>query len=456
MYARMKDVPPQIKKHKGCSLSLEQANKWTEIYEAEKTSGGVDNPAAGAWSKFENEYKISDSNWIKIENESTEDAEEFKLEDIELKEIKDVELFKSGIHNNIPFSDEDIEEIVNNFNNMKLENPDFQLPLTIGHIKDGTEPAVGWFDNVRKIGGSIYADYVKLPETVFNLIKTGAYKNRSIELFFNFKQNGNRIGKMLKSCALLGAALPAVNLRDCGNGLNQLNVIGKAMYGSTFEQSQDEESKYIEFSEDTEENNNNGGNVMDGQNENVEDSKDTAPEKNADDQVREFLKQFEFIKDPDSLIKYLSQVKEKESESAKKIQKFEQERQDNMNKSIISFIDSLVKDDKIIPAEKGIVSSLMFSLSNDTVLKFQVNEFDIEKESSQLELFKNFLSNIPARGNLTQQFNIEFEKESDMYNSFSNKLYKKTFSQLSAEEAKQVMIEVKKDPRCKKILSGEE
>jgi hypothetical protein len=62
-------IPEQIKTHQDIPLTVAQANKWAEIYDAIKAQGVVENPAAIAWSTWTKIYKVSDDEkgWIEIE-----------------------------------------------------------------------------------------------------------------------------------------------------------------------------------------------------------------------------------------------------------------------------------------------------------------------------------------------------------------------------------------------------
>jgi hypothetical protein len=62
-WSKMKDVPPAIQKHKGASLTIEQANKWAQIYDALKGNSTMHDPAAGAWSTWEEIYELKDGAW---------------------------------------------------------------------------------------------------------------------------------------------------------------------------------------------------------------------------------------------------------------------------------------------------------------------------------------------------------------------------------------------------------
>ena len=59
------DVPDNIRVHKGAELTLEQANKWSELYDAIKNDKDLDEPAAVAWSEWEKLYEKKDDRWVK-------------------------------------------------------------------------------------------------------------------------------------------------------------------------------------------------------------------------------------------------------------------------------------------------------------------------------------------------------------------------------------------------------
>lgn len=63
-YPNIGAVPAQIKTHKGAKLTLAQANKWASIYDAIKAEGGVESPAAVAWTTWEKLYVKEGNAWV--------------------------------------------------------------------------------------------------------------------------------------------------------------------------------------------------------------------------------------------------------------------------------------------------------------------------------------------------------------------------------------------------------
>jgi hypothetical protein len=131
------------------------------------------------------------------------------------KKISNVPIFKVGVHNGRHYKDKDIDEMIENFNRLKEENPDFQLPIKVGHEDGEEKKAVGWMENLRRKGQFIVADFVELTDSIFEDIKNKGLKNRSIEIIPDFVDSmGKKLGKFISAIALLGTSLPAVNLPD--------------------------------------------------------------------------------------------------------------------------------------------------------------------------------------------------------------------------------------------------
>lgn len=130
--------------------------------------------------------------------------------------IQGVEIFSLGTHNGMEFKDADLDAIVSSFDAL---NKASRVPLKFGHndaqpITDG-QPALGWVEQVRRVGAKILADFTDVPTIVFEAIRKGLYKQVSIELLKDFSREGSRYPWVLDAVALLGADIPAVKgLRD--------------------------------------------------------------------------------------------------------------------------------------------------------------------------------------------------------------------------------------------------
>ena len=137
------------------------------------------------------------------------------------------EIFAVGVHNGDRYTSEDLDEIADNFNQLAdLIKP----PLKLGHngkqekeiLRDG-QPALGWVENVRRMGEKLVADFVQVPAVVYAAIMSGRYKRISPEIMGKVKNRDRTFTNVLWAVSLLGADVPAVkNLLDIDKSVNAL------------------------------------------------------------------------------------------------------------------------------------------------------------------------------------------------------------------------------------------
>lgn len=85
-----------------------------------------------------------------------------------------------------------------------------EAPVTVDHKQEGQ--AFGWVSRVFQKGGALFADIKNIPAEFAALLKSGAFKKRSVEIYRNLEQTG---GRYLKAVTFLGAAAPHVKgMRD--------------------------------------------------------------------------------------------------------------------------------------------------------------------------------------------------------------------------------------------------
>ena len=130
-----------------------------------------------------------------------------------------VKLLCVGLQKNgIEVTEELLKEVVKNFSN--------PVPITLGHPKSDSVPAVGFFEKVELKDGCLYGEY-KLSPIGEILLSSGAYRNISVGI----RKHSQR-GYYLHHVALLGAVPPAgwdaeplkvVKLSD-DNGSDSLEV----------------------------------------------------------------------------------------------------------------------------------------------------------------------------------------------------------------------------------------
>jgi hypothetical protein len=135
-----------------------------------------------------------------------------------LKSIRGVEVFAAGTWNGDTYTIEDLDEMVKAF---AETSETCRPPLKLGHtedqklLQDDGLPAAGWIGNLYRLGEKLVADFVDIPEKIFQLIENKAYRNVSSEIYWNIEMGDKAYNRMLSAVALLGCDMPAVsNLRD--------------------------------------------------------------------------------------------------------------------------------------------------------------------------------------------------------------------------------------------------
>ena len=140
---------------------------------------------------------------------------------LETLRLDKVFVFKEGRWNGDRYATSDLDSMVEAFHATKESLKPY---LKFGH-GDDTLPAIGWVENLYRVGQNLYADISGVPKKVYDLIVSGAYKRVSPEIFINLKLAGKKYAKALKAIGLLGGETPAVMDRE-----NVINV--EALYAS--------------------------------------------------------------------------------------------------------------------------------------------------------------------------------------------------------------------------------
>jgi len=134
-----------------------------------------------------------------------------------LEDFSNVELVKAGTFDastgKASITRAMLEEIVENYSQLKDE---FHAPLKLGHdVADNLLPkglpAAGWIENLSLTNDDVLVgDFLQVPEEIAELIHTGAYRHRSVEIQPGFEANDTEYGHVLTGVALLGQEIPAV------------------------------------------------------------------------------------------------------------------------------------------------------------------------------------------------------------------------------------------------------
>jgi len=248
----------------------------------------------------------------------------------------EVEIFKTGDYGEKgKYSEDDLEQIAKDYDPKMHE-----APVTIDHSQTG--PALGWVESLKRIGGKLIATLRDLNPSFINLLKSGSFKKRSIELYKELKSTNK---PYLRALTFLGAQIPEI--KSLSDPL--FNDSDKVFFALDFSSEEDESKPTAEKSDFTE----------------------TAQKSS----------------DSTSIIEIENLKKDKEL-AERKVGELKRELR---RKEFISFCESAKSQGKLLPAWES--SGLMdFLLSID---ELPVIPFGENKTISPVEWFFKFINSLP-------------------------------------------------------------
>lgn len=179
-----------------------------------------------------------------------------KLKDkkLETVDINDVEILAVGTWHGsggaVTFTDDDLQEIVDNFGDIKsLEGVNYEPPAKLGHaekqklLQEDGYPAAGWVSSLKKVGDKLVASFKDVPKRIAQLIEAGGYKKVSSEVYPSYELAGKKYGKVLKAVAFLGADIPAV--KTISDVVAQYDEAGIPFEAIVFEESLDKKADSV-------------------------------------------------------------------------------------------------------------------------------------------------------------------------------------------------------------------
>jgi hypothetical protein len=265
--------------------------------------------------------------------------------------LNGVEIFSTGVWNGDKYSEKDLNNMVENFDQVG-----FEPPVKIGHneeqseLRDG-QPALGYIDKIYLAGNKLLANFKELPKRVYEAIKRGNYKRVSSEIYWNYTNDGKSFDRVLKAVALLGADIPAVTNLEAISGLYK--EVGEGTIKKHYD---GKESEIMEES------------------------------KNSETQAQPEISVIsveEHEKTVDDLTKENEEIR----------QEFEAHKAEIKKQEIAAYMEDLTNEGKIIPANRNEVEALLSTATDEKVYKFTKDENDVEL--SQYELVKKIFSSIP-------------------------------------------------------------
>lgn len=275
-------------------------------------------------------------------------------------------------------------------------NPSFhEAPIVIGHPDDNA-PAYGWVKSLSVKGDKLYAEFGEMDEGFVGLVKSGRYKKLSASFYPpNHPSNPKPESWYLRHIGFLGALPPAVkglspvSFNDNSDGIvsfGELSESEKLVFDikSVF-------ARFFNFSE-------NHPPASEGGTANP--STDDVPKTDTDEpNSNSTNNQSENAMNQDvtesDVTKALARAEKAEAELAKfKAEQAKKER-DLANTQNANFAETLVKDGKIKPCDKELLTQVLnfAEFPNDTTADF--GEGDDKKPL--VSAFKEFLGNLPKQ-----------------------------------------------------------
>lgn len=301
--------------------------------------------------------------------------------------INGVEIFSVGTWNGDKYTMQDLEQMVSNFDETKATIKPY---LKLGHDneqkflqKEGI-PSAGWINKLYVQGEKLLADFVDIPEKIYQLIQKKAYRKVSSEIFWNLRIKEKTYRRILSGVALLGAETPAV--------LNLNDIL--ALYGLSEQENEGLEIKSYEYQE---------GNKMEKSEKEIalENELKTEKEKLAqlDEQVKKFQADLDTLKkENDILVSYKKETEAKEIESQKKQEELERK----------NFILELEKENLVTEAMKPLVESLL----SEEKKEYCIKQNDKEQTYSKAQLVKETLKLFKSASKVNLEENsVEGEKQ---------------------------------------------
>lgn len=271
--------------------------------------------------------------------------------------MKLFEVFRAGNYPQGKFSQEDIENLANNY------DPKFsEAPITLDHEQRG--PAYGWVEKLVSENGKLKASFRDISSELKDYVQSGKYRKISVEIYRELE------GKKpyLKAVSFLGASIPQVK------GMEPVEFKEGESDVFTFEleeKQHDGKQEKIDFSCIQDQLKTISDNILKFS-ENIQDKNFAQDLKDQLNELKDHVSKFQQSSiDKETLQKEIDELKE----SIK-------------NKEFEQFISSQIAEGRITPANKEAVLKVIREL--DSIKKFDSN-------SNALDDFKTFLSSLPKQ-----------------------------------------------------------
>lgn len=336
-------------------------------------------------------------------------------------DIPGVDIFAAGEWNEDQYSISDIDEIVKAFDETKEKLRPY---LKIGHgeeqalLRSDELPAAGYISRLYREGRKLIADFVKIPERIYEVIKRGLYTKKSAEIYKDIRIDGKTYPWALKAVALLGGETPAVHdLDDILALSNQTQTATVGTVSATvsvmspeYNFSNTEFRRYI---------------FEDLQLKNEE--ANPMPEEKLAQEDEQLKSQIKSLSEENKILK---ESQEKIEKSIEEIRSFSEEmKKENVKLKLEkkeSYIDSKLKQfveaKKIVPAQTEKLKSILMGLNEEK--KFKLGE----KDASLEEVIFSFINDGDIKGLPTEEKSEIGKKGEDLDSDVKNYMAKHNVS----------------------------
>lgn len=299
-------------------------------------------------------------------------------------DVSGVEIFAVGEWNGDKYTVKDLDDMVSAY---QETNTKIKPYLKLGHgdeqglLRADELPAAGWITNLRRNGKKLLADFTRVPQKIFDLITKAAYRRVSSEIYWNFTLDGKKYPRLLKAVALLGGETPAVH--DLGDIIGLYSLSGGVETFST-----DKEPKTYEVNQSDLEN------IQEGNVDQLEKMQALLTESN--EKLAASAKEVEGLK-----AQYAEsdvQVKKLSAENVSLSKELGEVKTTKRHAEIRAEIDKLIQEQKIVPAQKESLFTLLSNLPESAEKKYTLGEKSFSSLSDVAMAFVNSGMKAPVAG----------------------------------------------------------
>lgn len=294
-----------------------------------------------SWTEDGKQYEIT--SWPTSDTSGAWVADYIAMPKIDGETLRGQEIFATGTWNGDSYSEADLDGIVHAFYKNAIGRP---VPLKLGHDEAqkffgqaSGAPALGWVENLRRMGTKLVADFVNVPTKIADLMKRKLYRGKSAEIYWDFRSSAGELWpRALKAVSLLGADLPAVtNLNELHEALMQEQLEFAKTYGAASEELVCKQYEYG-VGEGSGKDQRGGNHVM-----------DAAKEKEYSDRIQVLTEE---------VAKAIKRAEEGEARAVKAEASLAERDETHAVAQFTTKVESLVKEGKILPPQKdGIIAT---------------------------------------------------------------------------------------------------